>query len=80
LLTPLHYCAREKKHEVARILVEYNSLNINSRDIDGMTPLHYAAACNDLNMIQVLIEKPGLISLIKNIKVFLGFVEKHLLI
>lgn len=43
-----------------KLLLNYNSKNINDKDEYGMTPLHYAAENGELNVMKVLFSKIGL--------------------
>jgi apoptosis-stimulating of p53 protein 1 len=42
--------------EIVKFLVEFGC-DVNAQDSDGWTPLHCAASCNNLPMVQYLVEK-----------------------
>lgn len=42
-LTALHLAAQMRLDEVAKLLLSTGKCDVNSRDADGCTPLHYAA-------------------------------------
>lgn len=42
-LTALHLAAQMQLEEVAKLLLSTGKCDVNSRDADGCTPLHYAA-------------------------------------
>ena len=45
--------------------MKYN-VDLNARDIEGWTPLHAAAACGNLTMIVLLMEKGALLTSLNN--------------
>lgn len=40
--TPLHAAAWEQNHSICEILLGYSSVEVNAKDKDGETPLHFA--------------------------------------
>lgn len=55
-LAPLHMCCIEEDSEgMAQLLVEFNA-DLESRDIEGWTPLHAASNCGNLKMINFLLD------------------------
>lgn len=52
LRTPLHIAVQFNSRETVKSLIERNA-DVNAKDIDGFTPLHYA---NDISIAQILIE------------------------
>ncbi len=53
--TPLHDAARKGLIEIARRLIRYGA-DVNTRkDWQARTPLHFAAACNQLRMVDFLL-------------------------
>ncbi len=52
-VTLLHLAARHNCVEAARILVEF--IDVNSRDVDGNTPLHDACIYENIEMIKLLL-------------------------
>ena len=55
-LTPLHYAIREDKPAVATKLMEYEECDVNAKDVNCNTPLHYAAMSNSVGCIKLLQE------------------------
>ncbi|MGL9718833.1 MAG: ankyrin repeat domain-containing protein [Wolbachia sp.] len=52
---PLHYAVMHGHKKIAKLLV--NQLTINSKDKNGLTPLHLAALLDDTELISFLIAK-----------------------
>lgn len=52
----LQCCIEEDSEELAQLLVEF-SADLESRDIEGWTPLHAAANCGNLKMINFLLDE-----------------------
>ena len=48
-------CCIDRALELSKILVEHGA-DLNSRDVDGWTPLHAAAATGNIQMINMLVE------------------------
>ena len=56
--TPLHlvsYCGNE---EIAKALLKHKA-DVNIQDVDGWTPLHYAAINNNVSIVNLLLSLPG---------------------
>jgi ankyrin len=56
-ITPIHIAVQHGYANVARTLTQYSKALTDLVDIYHQTPLHYAAAYNQVEMIQFLIEK-----------------------
>ncbi|MBP7710152.1 MAG: ankyrin repeat domain-containing protein [Rickettsiales bacterium] len=54
--TALHIAAREKKLEIAKILVE-NGADVNAADNEGWTPLMRASLAGDAEFVNLLLDK-----------------------
>ena len=57
-LSALHLAASYRKRGAARLLLDAK-VNVDARDIDGVTPLMVAAGRGDLKMCKLLLEKGG---------------------
>ncbi|CAN0272589.1 unnamed protein product [Lampetra fluviatilis] len=53
-LTALHQCCIDDYSEVVALLLAHRA-NVNPRDSEGWTPLHAAAACGNLPLVQQLL-------------------------
>ena len=58
LLTPLHYasCNEINAPETIVVLLHYGA-DINAKDENGLTPLHYAVRRNDQEVVKVLLNE-----------------------
>ena len=54
-MSALHYAVDRGVKEAVEILLKRGA-NVNSQDIDGMTPIMYAAVCDHIEIIQLLKE------------------------
>ncbi|XP_078591840.1 apoptosis-stimulating of p53 protein 2-like isoform X5 [Branchiostoma floridae x Branchiostoma japonicum] len=53
-ITALHNAICAGYHDIVTFLVEYGC-DVNSQDSDGWTPLHCAASCNNMPMVELLV-------------------------
>ena len=58
-------CSIENSRELAELLMDY-SVDLNARDIEGWTPLHAAAACGNLTMISLLMDRGASLTSLNN--------------
>lgn len=54
-MTPLHIAAWNGNYEVAKYLISKGA-NIDSKDSEGKTAIHYAALSNNAAIIEAMIE------------------------
>lgn len=55
-MTPLHIATLNGNHEIAEYLIEKGA-NVNSKDNEGKTAMHYAALSNNVDLIKAMIEQ-----------------------
>ena len=65
-LTPLHLAVLKNNREIAEKLIAYKA-DVNKRDAQGWTPMHYAALFADGQMLSFLEERGGKRSLIMHL-------------
>lgn len=55
--TPLHAAARFNQPTIAKeLLVESRDVDVNARDVDGWTPLHYASRNAHLEIVEMIVK------------------------
>lgn len=55
-MTALHCTANRVRSFIAKHLLDHGA-NVNCRNVDGHTPLHYAAARNDVPLVCLLLSR-----------------------
>ncbi|XP_072034493.1 transient receptor potential cation channel subfamily A member 1-like [Amphiura filiformis] len=55
--TALHICCRRGFLNIAKVLIDSGSADVNSRDIDKSTPLHQATVKGDIDLCTFLVER-----------------------
>lgn len=55
-LTALHQCCIDNNAEMLQLLLEYGA-NVNAEDSEKWTPLHAAATCGHLRLVQCLVAR-----------------------
>jgi len=55
-ITPIIYHCREEHNDVVQIMLNYPSVDITNKDIDGRTCLHYACSNDSIDLVKKLIE------------------------
>ena len=66
--TPLHLSARFSHidcHKVIDLLLQYGVKNVDSRDVEGRTPLQLAVRCGNAPAVRKLVDLGADVSLVK---------------
>jgi len=53
---PLHHAIHNEDAPMAKLLLSAPRIDVNCRDGDGKTPLHIAAAKNNIELVRLLLE------------------------
>lgn len=62
----LHYIVQHNNIDVLTLLCKTNNLNINCKDNDGYTPLHYAFAYEFLDCSRILLDNGAFVNSVDN--------------
>jgi ankyrin repeat protein len=67
-MTPLHYAIKRNDPKIVQILIDYGA-DLNAKNKDGLTPLHYAVSLVNVNLdiVQLLIKGSDVNSKIPNV-------------
>lgn len=61
LISPLHMAARCAEYPTVQLVLSHKTLDINAPEAQqGWTPLHIAASLDRANVVQLLLEQPGI--------------------